>query len=190
MYPMIIMTIENDSDREFMERLYRNYYALMKKKTYDITKDNDVVEDIINDAIIKLFEKIETLKKLECHKLTSYIVYTIRSVAINFIIKRDISNKNMFYGFEEDLSDVIGYAGTANPEISFINNESIDELGRIIATLSETDQDLLFYKYNLEMNDKEIAAIFNISYDNVRKKLQRARQRALKEIKREDYKVD
>ena len=58
MYPMIIMTIENDSDREFMERLYKNYYPLMKKKAYDITRDNDVVEDIINDATIRLIEKL------------------------------------------------------------------------------------------------------------------------------------
>ena len=122
--------------------------------------------------------------------MTSYIVYTIRSVAINFIIKRDINNKNTLYGLEEDLSDNIEDTGTVNPEVSCLINENIEELGRIISTLSESDQDLLFYKYNLEMNDKEIAGIFSISQDNVRKRLQRARQRALKEIKREGYRVE
>src|SRR5690606_25258732 len=124
---------------------------------YDITRDNDVIEDIINEAIVKLIEKIETIKKLECHKLTSYIVYTIRSISINFISKRDINNKISFLGFEEDLSDNIEDTGTVNPEVSFVIKENINELGKIISKLSESDQDLLFYKYNLEMSNKEIA---------------------------------
>ncbi|HHV46246.1 MAG TPA: hypothetical protein GXX53_05055 [Tissierellia bacterium] len=51
MYPVIIMFIEDDSDREFMEWLYGEYYLLMRKKAYEIVMDDNVVDDIINDTL-------------------------------------------------------------------------------------------------------------------------------------------
>ena len=51
MYPVIIMSIEDDSDREFMEWLYGEYYLLMRKKAYEIVMDDNVVDDIINDTL-------------------------------------------------------------------------------------------------------------------------------------------
>ena len=190
MYPIIIMSIENDSDKEFMEWLYKKYYPLMRKKAYEIVMDNRVVEDIINDAIIKLIKNIDTLKKLECHRLTSYIVYTIRNISINFITKRDRHNKKIFYGLDDDVSESIEDTKTYKPSEFIIIKENIDELGEAISRLSKMDQEILFYKYNLEMDNNDIANTFNISKDNVRKRLQRARQRALKELMKEGYKIE
>lgn len=51
MYPVIIMFIEDDSYREFMEWLYGEYYLLMRKKAYEIVMDDNVVDDIINDTL-------------------------------------------------------------------------------------------------------------------------------------------
>ncbi|GFN35728.1 RNA polymerase sigma factor [Tepidimicrobium xylanilyticum] len=162
----------------------------MRKKVYEIVMDNSVVDDIINDVIIRLIKNIDTIQKLECHKLTSYIVYTIRSVSFNFINKRNRYNKRIFYGLENDLSETIEDTEASQPDELVIIGEEIDELGKAITRLSAIDQEILFYKYNLEMSTADIASIFNISKDNVRKRLQRARQRALRELKKGDYKVE
>ncbi|HHV46243.1 MAG TPA: RNA polymerase sigma factor [Tissierellia bacterium] len=190
MYPVIIMFIEDDRDRKFMEQLYEEYYLLMRKKAYEIVMDDSVVDDIINDTIIRLIKYIDTIKKLECHKLTSYIVYTVRSVSIDFINKKSRHNKRMFYGLDNDLSETIEDTEAPQPDEFVIIGEEIDELGKAISRLSEIDQEILFYKYNLEMSTTDIASIFNISKDNVCKRLQRARQRVLKELKKAGHNVE
>ena len=189
MYPIIIMSIENNSDREFIEWIYIEYYPLMKKKAYEIVMDNSVIDDIINEAIIKLIKHIDTLKKLESHRLTSYIVYTIRSVAINFIAKRDQHNNNIFYGLEDDLSVTLEDTDGICPKEAIVIKENIDELGNAISKLAEIDQEILFYKYNLEMSNKDIAHTLNISEDAVRQRLSRAKRRALKILKKEGFEI-
>lgn len=74
--PLIIMAIENDDEREFMAELYINYYPIIKKTVFGIVNDYNMVEDVINDALVKLIGKISTLRGLKCYQLTTYIVYT------------------------------------------------------------------------------------------------------------------
>lgn len=80
---LMVVTQLDDDDSMFMLNLYKNYYGLAKKTIYNMIDGKNDVEDLINDVFIKLIEKISLLRTFERCKLTSYIVYTIRSIAIN-----------------------------------------------------------------------------------------------------------
>ncbi|ADY57018.1 RNA polymerase, sigma-24 subunit, ECF subfamily [Syntrophobotulus glycolicus DSM 8271] len=181
MFPLVILAIENDDDREYITELYVQYYSIMKKTAYQILRNYDIVDDLINEAFLKLIEKISTLRALECCKRTSYIVYTIRNISIDYIKHRTVETKMVFMGMEDDLMDSIPDTANTPEEISAAK-ETYEELGAAIETLSERDRDLLYCKYNLELKEKEIAEVMNIPVNNIRQYLVRARRRALKTL--------
>ena len=184
MIPIMIMTISDDYEREFMERMYIKYYALMRKYAYEISQDAGQVDDIINDACIKLINKISLLRTFNSCILTSYIVYTVRSVAIDFVKHRAVASKWHFYGADDDMMGSIP-CNNNTPEDILFSNEHFDGLYEALDQLPERDRTLLQYKYFFDMNDKEIALAFNIKKDSVREYLSRARKRVYKLLREE-----
>lgn len=181
---MIIAALEDDDDKTFMLNLYQDYYGLMWKTVYSITHDADNAEDLINDIFVKLIEKISLIRTLDDCKTATYVVYTSRSVAINFIKHRDVQKKHVHYGEGIGLAEAIsGLEDTIENRI--IHQEEIEEMGNAILRLPEKQKDLLYFKYILEMDDAEIAEILRISPDSVRQYLTRARRKAKKHIDKE-----
>lgn len=185
MLPLVASVIEetDEDDRAFIAVLYRQYYPLMKKKAFEISHDYSVVDDLINDAFVRLIEKTSILKSLECCQRTSYIVYTIRNISINYIRQRANKSEKMYLGMSEDLFASIPDAECRIEEICAME-EDYKELSRAIGQLSERDRSLLYYKYNLELSDKEISAMMDISLNNIREYLKRARRRTLRYLQR------
>ena len=89
--------IEND-DRTYIMDLYINYYGLVFSKIKNITNSTNDVEDLVNDTFVKLIGKISLLRTLSDYKVTTYIVYTAKSTALNFVKRKGIQNKLIFYG--------------------------------------------------------------------------------------------
>lgn len=181
LYPIILFTIENDDDRDFIEELYTQYYPIMKKKVYEITRDYSVIDDLINEAFIRLINKLSILRSLECCKRASYIVHTIKNISIDYVRKSAIQSEHRFMGMLDDLADSISDDKSVIEEICS-TKEDYEELGKALEKLSERDRNLLYYKYNLEFSDMEISDIMNIPINNIREYLSRARRRALKII--------
>jgi len=174
---VIINALECDDDKSFMLNLYKDYYRLVRKTAYNITRDADSAEDLTNDTFIKLIEKISLLRTLDCCRLAVYVVYTSRSTAINFIKRRDVQHKHGYYGEDADMAEKIP-SPKDNLEERIIHQEEIEELGNAVLKLPEKEKDLLYFKYILEMHDREIADILNIAPASVRQYLTRARRKA------------
>lgn len=82
MIPIIIMTIENDDDREFMIQLYLKYNTLMFSKAKQIVHDDFIAEDMVQEMLANLIDNIEKIRKIECCTLPSYLVICIRRVTM------------------------------------------------------------------------------------------------------------
>ncbi|MDD3901738.1 MAG: sigma-70 family RNA polymerase sigma factor, partial [Dysgonamonadaceae bacterium] len=121
-----------------------------------MTHDTSHAEDLTNDTFIKLIEKISLIRAFESCKLVAYVVYTSRSVAINFIKHRDVQKKHAYYVEDMDLLEKLPGPDDAI-EDRIIHQEEIAELGNAILKLPEKQKDLLYFKYILEMHDREIA---------------------------------
>ncbi len=176
MIMMLISEMEKDEDKAFMLNLYKDYYGLVRKNVYNITHHADNVEDLTNDTFIKLIGKISLLRTFESCKLVAYVVYTSKSVAINFIKHRDVQQKHAYYGEEMDLAERI--PGIEDPEDRIIHQEEMKEMGNVIVKLPDKQKDVLYFKYILEMDDRDIAEILKIAPDSVRQYLTRARRSA------------
>lgn len=173
----MISGLEYDDDKAFMLELYKNYYALVRKTVYGITRDLKDIDDLINDTFIKLIGKVSLLRTFDCCRTAAYVVYTTRSVAINFIKHRDVQNKHTFYGEYSDLAEGLAYPDD-DMESGIIRQDETELLCGAVLKLPKRQKDLLYFKYILEMPDADIAEHLGISPNSVRQYLTRARRAA------------
>ncbi|MFP4977515.1 RNA polymerase sigma factor [Paenibacillus sp. CN-4] len=170
-------------------KLYEGYYPLMKKKAFSIIQDNEVVDDLIQDAFMKLIPRASLLKSLDCYRTTSYIVNTIKHVCFDYIRKSSRHSKNMYIGANDDLADHIPDRLAATEE-DYIKGEKYDTLKKAMFQLTERDRNLLYFKYKMEMGDQQIGQLLNIRASNIRQYVARARRRILQILSEEGVNID
>ena len=174
----------SDSDRDFMLNLYKSYYNLARKNIFSITHSKEDIEDLINDVFIKLIEKTDLLRTFDSCKTTTYIVYTIRSVSINYVKHKAVEMKHLYFSESMDiLEDCPDSEGGL--EVRLIRQEEIRLLEKAMSLLPQSQKDLLYFKYLLDMSDKEIADVLGIAANSVRQYLTRARRSVKKLIEKE-----
>ena len=69
MFPIIILAIENEDDREFMMQLYTQYRALLYSEIYKIVQNEWDADDVLQSVIEKLIDRLSKLREME-HKGT------------------------------------------------------------------------------------------------------------------------
>nr|WP_081579701.1 sigma-70 family RNA polymerase sigma factor [Oscillibacter ruminantium] len=179
-----LVTQLDDDDRAFMLNLYKNYYNLARKNIFNITHSRDDLEDLIDDVFVKLIEKVSLIRNFECCKLTTYIVYTIKSVSINHLKHKAVEMKHLYYSENTDILDDCTESGSEFDD-RLIQEEDITSLRHAISLLPQSQKDLLYFKYLLDMSDPEIAETIGISPDSVRQYLTRARRNARRLMEKE-----
>lgn len=169
---------ENGDDKEYLSNMYRQYYPLLKKHANAITGDLNAVDDLIQDTFLKLIPKISLLRSLNCYKKTSYIVYTLKSVCLDYLRKKTRRSPYTSNIPMDDILHQIPDLQAATEEI-FVYHEELKALDQMLLQLSERDRCLLYFKYNMEMKDREIAKLLGIPANHVRQYIARAKRRAL-----------
>lgn len=178
---IFLAIVEDENDKEYITNLYLKYYPLMKKRAYSITGDFGIVDDLIQDAFLKLIPKIPLLRSLDCYKRTSYIVYTLKHVCLDYIRKKVRRSQRSFSGLTDDIADHVPDLQAATEE-NFLHEEEMKTLEQTLFQLSEKDRNLLYFKYIMELSDKEISEIMDIPAQHVRMYIARARQRAFRKL--------
>lgn len=163
----IILTIENDSEREIILKIYHEYYPLMLYEAERIIKDRGLAEDIVQDSIIKLFEKAATLKDLAAPQLAFYVRMTARNTAINYYNKQTKNPKTIsLLGYDDDFTSKLADTDDL-PEEKVEREETSRQVTSIINELPEKQRDMLYYKFYLGLSDKEIAAKMDTTANSV-----------------------
>ncbi|MPM19022.1 hypothetical protein SDC9_65440 [bioreactor metagenome] len=182
---MIFMIIDDkDDDKSFMLDLNKKYYGLIRKSLINIIYDTNDIEDLINDTFVSLIERTSLIRVLNDRQLATYIYYTAKSVAINFIRHRDVQKKNIYYSEDADLAENIPVFEEEMTD-RIIQQKEIEYLRKALKKLPEKQRDILRSKYLLKMSDTEIANTFGIAPASVRQYLTRARRSAKNLIEKE-----
>ncbi len=175
----ILVSAVNNNDHDFIVNVYKDYYGLVKSTVIKITGKHSEVEDLVGDCFLKLIEKTATISTLNRRKLTTYIKFTAKSVAINYIKHRDVVSKHVDTASEADVAD---FSASSQTDIDdrLIQENELELLTKAILQLPEKKKNILYFKYLLDMSDEQISEIFSISTDSVRMYLSRARKDAKK----------
>lgn len=167
----------SDADRDFVFKLYQENYGLVRKVICQVIGNSNSVEDLVNNTFIRLMQRISLLRTLNCYKLNSYVVLTGKRVAINYL--RDRERQNKYIAWVDDMEVAAGVIKCDDAlEERIVSQDEFVRLKATIQCLPEKLRDVLYFKYFLEMDDKEIAQELLISPDSVRQYLTRARRAA------------
>ena len=177
----IIMSIENSSDRAFVEDIYHLYSAKMYLIAYDILKNHHDAEDCVQETILKIIDKIERFKEAQ-HKnyLKKLIVIACRNVAINKYNENKRKNSKEFSTTVHDekfeTSDIPDLNG--NVEKIVLSESNYEYIKQLIDKLDPIYRDVIILK-SMQFSNEEIAYMMSISVDLVRKRYSRARSKIL-----------
>lgn len=178
MIPLVLMTIENDEDRQFMEDLYLTYHSLLYGVALRVTRSDDAAQDAVSDSLVALMKKIPLLRSLESNKLRAYIVITVRHTAITHLNRGrrefaadDASFSDLSDGFRVD-DQVLSAAG-------------VEGIKRAVRQLPPRERDVMLMRYFREMTDEEIARELGLRPVSVRVQLSRARRHLAEILEKE-----
>lgn len=166
------------SDQDFILQLYLEFKGLMYSTAQKYITSPQAVEDIVQDSIAKLINKVDILRNMERCILASYIVSTIKNTAINQL-KVDQAQNLCHIDFSEEERMTIQNRSLSIDEILIIKEQRL-RLSKIWMQLSIDDQVLLEGKYILGYSDMELAEQLHCKMSSVRMKLTRARRNAQK----------
>lgn len=178
---MFFMTIENKDDRLKVERLYYAYRKLLYKEAYAILNDKHLAEDAVSETFIRIINNLHKIDENNCPRTRSFLVIICRNVA------KDIYKKRRKLHQYEDLSgDLLEEEDQAsNPLDIVINKETIQRIAKVIESLDLIYRDVFLLRRVHGMTCEEIAGMFGIKTETVKKRLTRAKHKIMEELEKE-----
>ncbi len=160
------MKQESKSDNDFLKEIYLNYRQYIYSVAIKYLRDESLAEDIVQDTIIIIREKIIKKEIKSCHKLDSLIGCIVKGLCI------DLIRRNQKIAYREIFEDEIKVDDTFVSRLIF--NEAINNL-------PENYREVFILRVIEEMEYKEIANKLDLNESVARKRMERARK-LIKEV--------
>ncbi|OOG69819.1 hypothetical protein B0E44_11720 [Flavobacterium sp. A45] len=164
----VIINRLRNGDKQALTELYNEFWQLLFVSSYNVIKDKELCEDIIQDIFMNIWNNRE---KLEINiSLKGYLYACARYQVFNQFKK----NKNKVH--VEFLDDLDKRFQHSTPETQMMHEELVQQISSIIETLPEKCQ--LVYKLSRDeqLSHKEIAARLDISTKTVENHITKALQ--------------
>ena len=87
MVAMVYSMEDQPSDREFMDQMYMEFERLMFFTARQYASKTEIAEDIVQESLVRLYGKVQTMKQMKQVVLATYIRATVRNTAINALRK-------------------------------------------------------------------------------------------------------
>ena len=172
--PAAILAIEDENDREYMEWMFKQYHRLMYSEIGKILRNNWDTEDVMQDCVEKMIDKLQLLRGLGDSQRINYIITICKNKAISHLRKASTRREvHVDDWWEDDLVD-----NSAPPEELLLHQEEIERLAQIWDELSQRDQYLLAGRYILEDSYEETGRELGTKPASVRMLVTRAKRNA------------
>lgn len=166
-----------------MNELYFEYERLMFFVAKQYASNLYEQEEIVQNALVQLLQKGDTLQKLEPNARASYIAVTLRNTAINY--RRKLEREQQRQVSLETVPKATEELQLPPADTFLFHAENKRELLQAYKKLPEEDRYLLSGKYILHLSDEVMAQQLQCKPSSIRMKLTRARRKCLALLKKE-----
>jgi RNA polymerase sigma-70 factor (ECF subfamily) len=158
----LVLQIQQDLPHytKSFEELTKRHHNTLFSICLKIIGDSFLAEDAYQNSMIKIFRYIHNFNLNSSFKTWAY------RIAFN----ESISVKNAHKDELETLRDYESYEHSNN-----LDNEL--EVERLLQQVGEEERQILVLKYTVELSDKEIAEVMDISLSALKMRLSRAKQK-------------
>ena len=154
---LLIERLKN-GDKKALTELYNAYWKPLYISSYNLLKNKELCEEIIQDIFIDLWNNREKIQiKVS---LNSYLYASTRYKVFGQFRKKKIVRVELF----EDLKNRFQYA---TPETKLMHKELTEQINKIVKTLPEKCKRVYKLSRNKQLSHKEIAEKLNISTKTV-----------------------
>lgn len=168
----MMMLLHNDGDRQLMAELYMKHRDLMHKvASLYFSADSRQTEDAVSETVVRLCKNFSTVKTLDCHKISAYIVKVSRSACIDLL--RRGSRAAMQAGGDtlEAVPDK-----DADLDVAMSRTYALDLLAAF-PQLSDRDKELIRMRHIDGMSYEDIAKALHLTEQTARAAVSRARRK-------------
>lgn len=176
MLSFYLSIIDTNEQKSKFEQIYHQYRNLMFYIANQILHDESLAEDAVQDAFLKIIENLSKIDEVDCHKTKSYIVIIVRNHSINLYHQRKRKQNIPLFEVEHTL-----FGEDTPPDF-----DELGDLSKAVLQLPVTDRDLITLKYVHEFTNPEIAQALGLKEATVRKRLERAKQKILILLEKEE----
>lgn len=136
--------------------------------------ENEMVEDLIQDLFLKLYQKKITLE--DNTKLRPFLFRSLKNLIYNQLLRNAKLQPLLDYEFAFDLNYTI------DEQLSLTHDQGLsDEVHRILKGLTERQKEIIYLRFVHEMNFEEISEVMDINIQSARNLLTRSMEKLRKE---------
>lgn len=166
----------SEGEKTKFERLYMQYKDLMMHISLKILKKKELAEESVQESLIKMLLKIDNIGEITCHKTKGWVVVISERTAydkLKYEKRRiHISDEVLEY---TDFNDV-------STEDVTIRNMTLAKVSEALNKLDEKYSDVIVLKYYFGYSAVELAKLFSVSPEVIRKRCERGKKMILNEI--------
>ena len=154
--------LDTDYEKEQFAELYQQYANLLYKIALGKLHNTHDAEECVQEAFFYVAKNFYKIKDIHSASTKCYLSTIVSGIAINRF------NRNKTIEFLS-LDDNMEYN-----DLSYIQDYDKNEISFYIDKLDDISKNIIYLTYFFGYKAKEIAVIYNISTDTVKKRLSRA----------------
>lgn len=179
----IIMAIEDEKERNFIEDLYIKHSKSMWKYAMHLTKNKDDADELIQISFEKIIRCIDAVKKINCCKMDSYVVSIVRNSYNTLLLKKYKEKENIEYINIDELADLEAH----NDYESVLERSSSSDIMSALKNMPDKYKMVLKLKFIHEFDDEQIAKTIGVQTNSVRMYKTRALRMLVDRLKGSEY---
>ena len=153
--------MENETEKQRqMEYIYIHYHKLMLKVAYNIVKNREDAQDVVQQALLQMMSNPSKIENTEEKRLRGYVLTTVHNCAIDLLRKQSRLQSSLLF-FQE----------------ACILDQTLPMIHICLENLPENYRDVLLLKHRWGYSSEETARILHLSEVNVIKIDQRAKKK-------------
>lgn len=135
---------KNKANKAYVQWIYQKYHKIMFYTAKTYISDWNVCEDIVQQTILKIFEKLDDIRQIEDCNLSGYISSITKNTAIDYL-RREEAAQMYLTPWEEEKMDNMP-SSEISPEDSVLLLEKRAQLLQVIEQLPDEQYLLLHGK--------------------------------------------
>jgi RNA polymerase sigma-70 factor (ECF subfamily) len=175
----VLQTIEDDQQREVIERLFYLYHKCMLAKANEILHNWHDAEDAVQETFYKVSRNYEAFIPAESIASKSLIAVYTRNVALNMYAKNKRHSELFYAGKDIEELNIESDDPEDNVIEMLIDQETISEMRRAIDRLDDLHRDVIVLKYYHHMKNSEIADVMEVDVNTVNARVFRAKKKLM-----------
>ena len=178
MLSFYLSLIVDEPSRSKFESLYLEHRHIMLWMAMKILRDQDLAEDAVHDAFLRVLKNLQIISLENCNKTRSFLVILVRNIAIDYLRKQKQQP-------EIDLADIDQYMPDyrSDPEQVMLDKAGRQRVLEAMMKMKPIYIDVLLLQISYDFSTQEIADLLNISHDSVRVHIHRARKQMAQLLK-------